>query len=72
MPGGPAAMAVNIWVKQAVTLLRDPKMMTDAHTWSTGTLFVGRDAQAAQGAADGLVTEQVDRLLSAWVAANRQ
>lgn len=72
LPTGPTAVAVNIWAKQDVTLVRDPTIMSFAHTWSTGTLFVGTDAKAAQEASDGLITGQVDRLLTASQAANRQ
>jgi hypothetical protein len=71
LPTGPTAVAVNLWVEQSVSLSSDPSIMSLAHTWTTGTLFVGIDAQAAQQAVDGLITGQVDKLLSAAQSANR-
>jgi hypothetical protein len=36
LPTGPTAVAVNIWVKQDVTLVRDRTIMSFAHTWVHG------------------------------------
>jgi len=71
LPTGPTAIAVNVWVKQGATLLRDPSIPSLATTWATGRLYVGDTVQDAQAAADDVVTLQLDQLLTAWSSANR-
>jgi hypothetical protein len=71
LPSNQAAIAVNVWFKQPVILLRDRSMIADAKTWSTGTLYIVGDAKDVPGTTDALIAGQLDKFIGAWSSANR-